>query len=66
MSRHWDGKVMTHANECSELTTLLIDLKKRELGHSHEPITMARLEAASRAIGAIQSCRKQALFRDPR
>lgn len=66
MTRGWDGKIMTHAEECSVLTTLLIDLKKRELGREHTPITMERLDEASAAIGRIQSCRKQALFRGSR
>jgi hypothetical protein len=63
MSRGFDGKIMTHSEECSLLTTLIIDLKKRELGRQYEPITMARLEEASKAIGKIQQCRKQAFFR---
>lgn len=66
MSRNWDGKEMAHAQECGQLTNLIIDLKKRELGRDYEPITMERLDAASRAIGIIQSCRKQALFRGSR
>lgn len=57
---------MTHAQECSVITSLLIDLKKRELGHEYAPITMGRLDEASKAVGLIQQCRKQALFRDPR
>ena len=66
MSRGFDGKVMAHAEECSVLTTLLIDLKKRELGREFEPITMERLEEASKFVSKIQQCRKQVLFRDPR
>jgi hypothetical protein len=66
MPRGFDGKMMTHAEECSLLTSLIIDLKKRELGREHPPITMERLEEASKVIGKIQQCRKQALFRDPR
>jgi hypothetical protein len=66
MPRGFDGKVMTHTEECSELTMLLIDLKKRELGREHSPITMERLETASKCVGKIQQCRTQALFRDPR
>lgn len=54
---------MTHMEECGVLTSLLIDLKKRELGREHVPITMERLDEASRAVGKIQQCRKQALFR---
>ena len=63
MPRGWDGKTMTHMEECGVLTSLLIDLKKRELGREHVPITMERLDEASRAVGKIQQCRKQALFR---
>lgn len=57
---------MMHSEECRILTGLIIDLKKRELGRAHEPITMARLDEATMAVGKIQQCRKQALFRDPR
>ena len=60
------GTTMTHMMECGVLTALIIDLKKRELGREHTPITMERLEEASKAIGTIQQCRKQALFKDPR
>lgn len=66
MPRGWDGKTITHMEECSLLTALLIDLKKRELGREHAQITMERLDEASKAIGIIQQCRKQVLFRDPR
>lgn len=66
MTRGFGGKIMTHAQECSFLTSLIIDLKKRELGREHSPITMERLDEASKTIGKIQQCRKQALFRDPR
>lgn len=66
MSRTWDGKTMAHMEECGLLTGLIIDLKKRELGREHEPITMERLEDASKAIGGIQQCRKQALFKGSR
>lgn len=58
--------IMTHAEECGTLTGLIIDLKKRELGYEYKPITMARLDEASKAIGKIQQCRKQGLYRDPR
>lgn len=61
-----NGKVITHSEECSTLTTLLVDLKKRELGREHAPITIARLDEATKAIGKIQQCRQQALFKDPR
>lgn len=64
--REWDGKMMTHSEECCVLTGLIIDLKKRELGREHEPITMERLDEATKAIGAIQQCRKQVLFRGSR
>lgn len=57
---------MAHLEECRVLTSLIIDLKKRELGHEHEPITMERLQEATKQIGNIQQCRKQVLFRDPR
>lgn len=57
---------MTHSEECGFLTSLIIDLKKRELGHAYTPIPMARLEEASRMIGKIQQCRTQALFRSRR
>lgn len=57
---------MSHAEECSVITGLLIDLKLRELGREHNPVTMDRLHEASSAVGKIQQCRKQALFRDPR
>jgi hypothetical protein len=40
--------------ECSMLTGLIIDLKKRELGREHQPITMERLEEASKAIGKLR------------
>ena len=49
--------------ECGLLTGRIIDLKKRELGREYNPITMDRLEEASKAIGKIQACRKQGLFR---
>lgn len=58
MPREWDGKLMAHAEKCRVLTSLLIDLKKRELGHAHQPITMERLDEATRAVGGIQQCRK--------
>jgi hypothetical protein len=64
--RGMNGQTMTHMQECSLLTTLLVDLKKRELGREHQPITMERLEEASQAVGKIQQCRQQALFKDPR
>lgn len=54
---------MTHMEECGLLTALLIDLKKRELGREHTAITMERLDEASKAVGKLQQCRKQALFR---
>ncbi len=66
MSRGFDGKIMTHMEECRVLTGLIIDLMKRELGREYVPITMERLEEASKAIGTVQQCRKQAFFRDPR
>lgn len=56
-------EIMTHMEECSLLTALLIDLKKKHLGREYTPITMERLEEASRAVGKIQACRKQGLFR---
>lgn len=55
--------IMTHMEECGLLTGLIIDLKKRELGREFKPITMDRLEEASKAIGKIQACRKRGLFR---
>ena len=58
--------IMTHMEECRVLTGLIIDLKKRELGREHEPITMERLNEATKAVGTIQQCRKQGLYRDPR
>lgn len=54
---------MTHMAECSVLNGLIIDLKKRELGHKYEPITMQRLEDATKALGKIQACRKQGFFK---
>jgi len=66
MSRGFDGKIMTHMEECGVLIGLIIDLKKRELGREHSLITMERLDEASKQIGKIQQCRKQALFRNPR
>lgn len=65
MPRH-DGTVITHANECSIINSLLIDLKKRELGREHTPITIERIDEATAAIGVIQQCRKQAFFRGSR
>lgn len=59
----WDGKVMAHSEECRVINGLLIDLKKREFGHGHDPITVERLDEATKAIGLIQQCRKQALFK---
>lgn len=66
MSREWDGKMMAHSEECRILTRLLIDLKKKDLGREHAAITMERLDEASKAVGSIQQCRKQGLYRDPR
>lgn len=57
---------MTHSEECGVLTSLLIDLKKREMGLEYTAITTERLDEASKAVGKIQQCRRQALFRDPR
>lgn len=57
---------MTHSEDCGLLTQLLIDLRKRELGREYEPITSERLDELSKAVGRIQQCRTQALFRDPR
>jgi len=54
---------MTHAEECSMLTWLIIDLKKRQLAREHQPITMERLDEATKAIVKLQQCRKQGLFR---
>ena len=45
------------------LTRLIIDLKKKEMGREHQPITMERLEEATKAIGKLQQCRKRGLFR---
>ena len=58
-----DSGIMVHMEECSLLTMLLIDLKKRELGRDYEPISMERLEQATKAVGKIQACRKRGLFK---
>lgn len=63
MNRQSDRGMMTHMHECSVLSMLIIDLKKQALGLSHNPITMDRLDLATKAIGSIQSCRKQGLFK---
>lgn len=62
MPRINDHSVMTHLMEVGVLTTLIIDLKKRELGREHTPITMERLDEATKAIGQIQQCRRKGLY----
>lgn len=66
MSRKWDGKTMTHIEECGILNSLLIDIRKQLLGYEHNPITNARLDDCSKALGRIQQCRQQALFKGSR
>ena len=62
-AREPDRGMMTHMAECSKLTSLLIDLKKREMGLEYDRITMERLEDASKAVGRIQQCRQRGLFK---
>ena len=45
-----------HPRECHFLTDLIIDLKLRELGKEHEPITMKRLQQATKAVREISQC----------
>lgn len=59
-----DRGIMTHIQECGVLDTLIIDLKLREMGREpREPITLERLDEATKAIGKIQQCRKQGLYK---
>lgn len=55
--------IMTHLEEVGPLTSLLIDLKKQQLGYDFAPITMERLEECSKAIAKIMQCRKPGLMR---
>jgi hypothetical protein len=57
------GTAMTHAEECRFLNDLIIDLKKKDLGHDHTPITMERLEMASKCMSTLQQCRVKMLYR---
>lgn len=53
-----------HRDEIDFLTSLLIDLKKRELGHElREPITMDRLTEASKCVSKLFYCRERVVFR---
>lgn len=52
-----------HSAEIDFLTDLLIDLKKRELGNEpREPITMDRLNEASKHVSKLFACREKVRF----
>lgn len=52
-----------HGMQIACFTQLLIDLKKRELGHAYRPITIARLEECSRHVQTLFQCKKKMLFK---
>jgi hypothetical protein len=52
-----------HNEEIAFFTRLLIDLKKREVGHAYEAITMERLEEGTRHVQTLFQCKKKGLFR---
>lgn len=64
MNRVADRGYMKHDQEIGFLTSLLIDLKLIELGReARTPITMERLEEATRHVSALMQCRKQGLYK---
>lgn len=55
---------LVHDAEIGFLTSLLIDLKLREMGRTpHAPITMERLTEASKHVGKLLQCRKRGLYK---
>lgn len=63
MNRIAERGIMTHLQECECLTKLMLDLKKRELGREHGPITIERLDEANVAISKIMACRQKGIWR---
>lgn len=62
LSRIADRGEMTHVIECGHLVRLVIDLKLQLLGREmRDPITMERLDEATKHIGKIQQCRRNGL-----
>ena len=45
-----------HAEAVRYFNRLILDLKKREMGLKHDPITMERLNEADKHIQDIQNC----------
>lgn len=59
-----DRGMMTHTVECEHLGSLIVDLKLQLLGKEmREPITMERLNEATKHIGKIQQCRQKGLWK---
>jgi len=55
VSTQHEPRIEEHGDAVRFLDQLVVDLKKRERGLEHEPITMARLDAARVYIATIQA-----------
>lgn len=55
-----DRGLPKHGKEIGFLNDLIIDLKLQAIGRQvREPVTMERLEEATKHIGALMQCREQ-------
>ncbi len=52
-----------HSEEIFFFNQLIIDLKKKQLGREYDPITMERLEEATRMLSKLERCRVKVHFR---
>lgn len=58
-----DPGIMNHFGAVGFFNRLIIDLKLRELGEEHDPITMERLEEASAHVRDIAACTRRVRVR---
>lgn len=59
-----DRGYIKHDEEVGFFTSLLIDLKLREMGREpRQPITLERLDQATKHVRTVMQCRKQGLYK---
>ena len=54
-----DLGIMNHSEAVGFFNRLIIDLKLRELGEPHDPITIERLQEASTHVRDIAECKRR-------
>jgi len=53
-----DNGTPNHGEAADYFNQLILDLKKRLLGHEHEPITMERLNEGTKHVLELDQCRR--------